>query len=139
MTTQQPSVRTPAPRGNGNLETPPPPAQTPEELAVAHGIASYQQLRSERDALQKRVDQMEQLLSISKIEIEGLRAESATHQSRTEGYQLERDSAVIDLTVYQSLFTAVLGLLRTFGIENAPLVKKITLPHDREGDNDPAT
>jgi hypothetical protein len=139
MTTTQP-----ARGGNGNhlsgLEAaltakPAPKPQTPEELAVAHGIASYQSLRTSRDDLQKKYDQLEQLLTISKIEIEGQRAEAATAVSRIEAYQLERDNAIADLAVYQTLFITLQGILRTFGIENAPLVKKIPSPN-AQGDND---
>jgi len=112
---------------NGDLKNIP-PAQTPEELAVAHGIASFQHLRAERDELQRKLSKLEQQQTVSKIEIEGLRAESAAAASRVESYQTERDNAVTDLAIYQSLFTTMQGILRAFGIEHAPLVKKITLP-----------
>ena len=113
-----------------------PKAQTPEELAVAHGIASYQQLRSERDALQQKVNQLEQQLTVSKIEIEGLRATAAVSETRVETYQHERDNAVVDLAIYQTLFTTVQGIWRTFGVENAPLIKKITLPRAQQADDE---
>jgi hypothetical protein len=138
MTTTQP-----ARGGNGNhlsgleaaLTKPAPKPQTPEELAVAHGIASYQSIRTERDELQKKIHQLEQQITIFKIEIEGQHSEAAVAASRIEAYQLERDNAVADLAVYQTLFITLMGILRTFGIENAPLVKKIPLPN-AQGDND---
>jgi chromosome segregation ATPase len=123
------------PNGNGNNNG---IAQTPEELAVAHGIASYQQLRAERDELQKKVDRLEQILTVSKIEIEGLRAENEIAATRIESYQAERDHAVTDLATYQALFTTLQGILRTFGIEHAPLLKKITLPTQPEDHAAPA-
>ena len=106
--------------------------QTPDELAIEaavhHHVSSYKQVCAERDELQKQNDRKDQLLTIAKIEIEGLRADKEASVSRTEGYQIERDEAVADLAVYQTLFTSVLALLRTFGIEHAPLVKN--LPHE---------
>jgi len=121
------------PSGNGNTNG---IAQTPEELAVAHGIASYQQLRFERDDLQKKLDRLEQILTVSKIEIEGLRAEKEVAATRIESYQHERDSAVADLAVYKTLFTTLQGILRTFGIEHAPLLKKISMPQPQPQDTD---
>ena len=108
------------PTNNGN---PNGIAQTPEELAVAHGIASYQQLRSERDDLQTQLNRLEQILTVSKIEIEGLRAEKEITATRLESYQHERDKAVEDLAIYKTLFRTLQGILRTFGIEHAPLLK----------------
>ena len=99
--------------------------QTPEELAVAHGIANYQRVVTERDELKTQISKMEQLLTVYKIEIEGLRAEAAASVSRVESYQHERDDAVANLAVYQSMFITVQGILRTFGIEHAPLLREV--------------
>jgi uncharacterized protein (DUF3084 family) len=108
-------------------------AQTPEELAVAHGIASYQQLRSERDDLQTQLNRLEQILTVSKIEIEGLRAEKEVAATRLESYQHERDTAVEDLATYKTLFRTLQGILRTFSIEHEPLLKKIIPEGPSEG------
>lgn len=111
--------------GNGN---PNGIAQTPEELAVAHGIASYQQLRTERDNLQAQVNRLEQVITVSKIEIEGLRTEKEIAITRIESYQAERDKAVEDLAIYKTLFRTLQGIMRTFSIEHAPLLKNISPP-----------
>ena len=97
--------------------------QSPEELAVAYGIANYQRVVSERDELKSRLDKMEQLLTINKIEIEGLKVDNAKSVSRMEAYQHERDEAVANLAVYQTLFSTIQGILRTFGIEHAPILR----------------
>jgi TolA-binding protein len=123
---------TPSPR-NGTSS---PAGQSPEELAVAHGIASYQQLRSHRDELQKKVEKLEQLLTVSKIEVEGLRTEHQIATSRIESYQHERDAAVADLAIYQSLFISLQSMLKTFGIDNALLVKKFRMPTGGRNGND---
>jgi uncharacterized protein (DUF3084 family) len=110
--------------GNEQLATVKPGTPTPEELAVAHGIANYHRVVTERDELQKQLDRKDQTLTVNKIEIEALRAElSATH-TRSASYQHERDDAVANLAVYQTLFMSVMAQMRTFGIENAPLVKE---------------
>jgi hypothetical protein len=95
-----------------------------EELAVAHGIASYKRMEVERNDLKNEVEKLEQVLTIAKLEIEGLRAENAAQQTRLESYQHERDEAIGNLAIYQTLFTSFQGLLRTFGIDHAPIVKE---------------
>jgi hypothetical protein len=99
--------------------------KTPEELAVAHGIASYKRMAMERDELKTHLEKLEQVLTVAKIEIEGLRAEAAAQLTRLESYQHERDEAVGNLAVYQTLFTTLQGVLRTFGIDHAPIVKEV--------------
>jgi hypothetical protein len=107
--------------------------QSPEEIAVAsavqHHVASYQRVCSERDELQRVVNKQEQMLTVAKIEIEGLRADNAATVSRVASYQHERDDAVANLAVYQTLYTSMLGLLRTFGIEHAPLMREVVKPN----------
>jgi chromosome segregation ATPase len=98
--------------------------QTPEELAVAHGIASYKRMENERNDLKNHLEKLEQVLTIAKLEIEGLRADAAANVTRLESYQHERDEAVGNLAVYQTLFTTLQGILRTFGIDHAPIVKE---------------
>ncbi len=64
------------------------------------------------------------MCAVHKIEIEELRAQKAIAESRITSYQNERDDAVSNTATLQTLFTAVMALLRTFGIEHAPLVKE---------------
>jgi hypothetical protein len=105
---------------NGSAED-----KTPEELAVAHGIASYKRMENERNDLKNHVEKLEQVLAVAKIEIEGLRVDAASQVTRLESYQRERDEAVADLAVYQTLFTTLQGILRTFGIDHAPIIKEV--------------
>jgi hypothetical protein len=109
-------------------DKPKPNGQTPEELAVAtavqHHVASYQRVIGERDELQRLVNKQEQMLTVAKIEIEGLRSERAAAVTRMESYQRERDDAVTNLAIYQTLFISLQGTLRTFGIEHASIVKE---------------
>ena len=125
-------MNTTATSSNGKKPQPQPPQQTPEELAVAnavqHHVSSYQRLVAERDALQSAVDRQEQMLTVARIEIEGLRAELAAAQSRIASYQHDRDDAVANLGVYQTLFISFLAQMRAFGIEHAPLVKETNAP-----------
>ena len=111
------------PFGNGQ--------QSPEELAVQaavqHHVTSYKNVCSERDELLRQRDRHEQQLTVDKIEIEALRAELAAERTRCASYQLESDDAIANIAVYQTLFIAFQGLLRTFGIEHAPLVKDAEL------------
>jgi hypothetical protein len=120
--TEKPKPEQPLPPLNGQ-----PPQATPEELAVAtavqHHVASYQRVVGERDELLRQRDQFEQMLTVNKIEIEGLRSELGVAQSRIASYQQERDDAVANLAVYQTLYISVMALLRTFGIDHAPLIR----------------
>ena len=65
------------------------------KAAIAHHVSSYDKVCGERDELQKQNDRKDQLLTVAKIEIEGLRSELAIERSRTGSYQTERDDAVI--------------------------------------------
>jgi DNA-directed RNA polymerase beta subunit len=125
-------MNTTATSSNGKKQPVVPPQQTPEELAVAtavqHHVSSYQRLVTERDELQKVVDRQEQMLTVARIEIEGLRAELAAAQSRIASYQHDRDDAVANLGVYQTLFISFLAQMRAFGIEHAPLIKETNAP-----------
>jgi hypothetical protein len=102
-------------KGNGTM--------SPEQLAVQHGIATYAKVQQERDEALKNLESANKAITVNKIEIESLRAELAAERSRCSSYQLERDDAVANLVVYQTLFMGIQALLRTFGIEHAPLVK----------------
>jgi hypothetical protein len=117
---------------NGNTlsqapEQPAPPPPTPEELAVKtaveHHVASYQRVCNERDDLQRMTNHQGQMLTVAKIEIEGLRVELAAAQSRIASYQTERDDAVANLAVYQALYISMMAQMRAFGIEHGPLVR----------------
>ena len=66
------------------------------KAAVEHHVSSYQRVVSERDELQRQNDKQEQLITVYKIENEGLRAELAAERSRTASYQNERDVAVTE-------------------------------------------
>ncbi|WP_442784137.1 hypothetical protein [Collimonas fungivorans] len=123
QTDRPPIEKPPLPPTNGGI-----PQQSPEELAVAtavqHHVASYQRVVAERDELQRQLDRMEQSMTVSKIEIEALRAERGAAVSRMESYQRERDDAVANLTVYQTMYISMMAQLRAFGIEHAPLIKE---------------
>ena len=95
---------------------------------MRHHTTSYKQVCSERDELQRQCDRQEQMLTVAKIEIEGLRAELAAAQSRIASYQHDRDDAVANLGVYQTLFISFLAQMRAFGIEHAPLIKETNAP-----------
>jgi hypothetical protein len=107
--------------------TPAPPPTADEQAvaaAVQHHVASYKAVCNERDALLQQRDRIEQQLTINKIEIEGLRSELGIAQSRIQSYQAERDDAVANLTVYQTMYVSIMAQLRAFGIEHQPLIKE---------------
>ena len=93
------------------------------KAAIAHHVTNYDRVCGERDVLQKLNDRQEQMLTVAKIETEQLRAELAAERSRTASYQQERDDAVANLSVYQTLFISFMAQMRAFGIEHAPLIK----------------
>ena len=111
--------------GDGKPEGQPVAPASPEELAVAHGIANYQRAISDRDDLQRKLDAAEKMIAVHKIEIEELRAQKASAESRITSYQMERDDAISNLAVYETLFISINSLMRTFNIENAPHVRSL--------------
>lgn len=94
------------------------------KAAIAHHVSGFDRIVSERDELQRQNDKLEQMLTVMRIECEGLRAELAAERSRTASYQSERDEAVANTAVYQTLFISFQAQMRAFGIEHAPLVKE---------------
>lgn len=76
---------------NGNEQ----PDDLKVKAAIAHHVSSYDRVCGERDDLQRQNDRKEQMLTVAKIEIEGLRSQLAAEQSRSASYQGERDDAVI--------------------------------------------
>jgi hypothetical protein len=110
---------------SSNGKKPPAVQQTPEELAVAHGIANYQRAVTERDDLQKLVDRQEQMLTVARIEIEGLRAELAAERSRMAAYQHERDDAVAVNAGWESFFIDINAMMRARGIPAGPHIRKL--------------
>ena len=116
-------------RRNGKPPAPPPPLQpTPEELAVKtaveHHVASYQRLQLERDEARTLANKQEQMLTVARIEIEGLRAELAAAQSRIASYQHERDDAIAVSASWEGLFIDVSAMMRARGIPAGPHIRE---------------
>ncbi len=118
------STDTPRTNGNGKKnKTPEPVPPSTEQLAVESAARSFAKLQTDRDEMDRKLTTALQMCAVHKIEIEELRAQKAVAESRIASYQNERDDAVSNTATLQTLFTAVMALMRTFNIEHAPLVK----------------
>lgn len=97
--------------------------QTPEELAVAHGVANFQRVMTERDETNVKLATAEKLIAVYKIEIEGYRAQAAAEATRTLSYQQERDDAVAKLAKYETMFTSFYSQMRAFRVKHGPVIE----------------
>lgn len=111
--------------------------QSPEELAVAHGVANFQRIMTERDESNAKLTTAEKLIAVYKIEIEGYRAQLAAETTRTLSYQQERDDAVAKLAKYETMYTSFYAQMRAFGVENTPFVKPTDDAFMRPTDDEP--
>ena len=75
--------------------------QSPEELAVAHGIANFQRVVTERDEYKHKLEIAEKLIAVYKIELDGQRAQLEIERSRMQSYQVERDDAVVFVRLWK--------------------------------------
>lgn len=86
-------------------------SESPGELAVRHGIASYQSIVIERDEYKAKLETAEKLIAVYKIEIEGYRAQAAAESTRTVSYQNERDEAVTKSATIQATIDDIYAII----------------------------
>lgn len=104
--------------------------QSPEELAVAHGVANFQRVVAERDEYKTKWELAEKLIAVYKIELDGQRAQLEIERSRTQSYQVERDDAVVLCSTVEATLENIMAIGRAHQVANIPMVKKIVPPQD---------
>jgi len=93
------------------------------KAAVAAGLAQYNMIAHERDELQAQVRQLTLHLEQCQVALQAKEAIITELDSRMRSALLERDQAIGDRAVYETLFISFQSLLRAFQVPNEPLVK----------------
>jgi|SRR6516162_7831154 hypothetical protein len=92
------------------------------------GLAFHHKMKAERDQLRRELEEAK--VKIATLEANLVETERYHNvlESRVQSCQLERDQAVANKAVYETLFIAFKKLIEAFKIPAAPLVHE--RPHD---------
>jgi septal ring factor EnvC (AmiA/AmiB activator) len=96
--------------------------------AVETGLAMYQQSQAEVDRLRNELRVANETISQMQVQLESMRQLSNMLESQIHTHQMERDVAVADRAVYETLFASLQGMLRAFNIPAAPVITTKTQP-----------
>jgi len=107
--------------GNGNKNDLP----DDRKAAVEAGLAHYQLVAAERDALAKEIDKLLKEITSYKIMVEAQKSQMNDLESRATSAGILRDEAVAERAKYETLFMSFQAMLRTFNIPAAPLIKEM--------------
>jgi hypothetical protein len=92
------------------------------------GLAFHHRMKAERDELRRHLDNAKVDMAKLRAEIDTLEQARNLFDSRVQSLQLERDQAVANRAIYETLFVAFKKLIDAFKIPAAPLVHE--RPHD---------
>ena len=104
--------------GNGDAELPDNRAK-----AVEAGLTHFQSVAAERDSWERKCRDLEANVQGWKIAMEAQDARLVELESRAVTMQLERDEAVAERAVYETLFISLQAQMRAFKIPSAPLIR----------------
>jgi hypothetical protein len=107
-------------KGNGKTNLP-----ASRAAAVEQGLAYYQEIAAERDALAREVALLKSDIAAHKVVSEAQQSQLADMDSRCATARTERDQAVADMVTFRTILRSIQGQLRTFGIEHEPLVRGV--------------
>lgn len=107
--------------GNGNKNDLP----DDRKAAVEAGLAHYQLVAAERDALAKEIDKLLKDITSHKIMVEAQKSQMNDLESKIATANLLREEAVAQRAKYETLFMSIQAMLRTFSIPAAPLIKEM--------------
>jgi len=93
------------------------------EAAVQQGLAYYQEIAAERDALAREVASLKSEIAAHKVCTEAQASQITEMESRCLSYRAERDQAMVDRAKYETLLIGIQSQLRAFHIPNEPLVR----------------
>lgn len=107
--------------GNGNKNDLP----DDRKAAVEAGLAHYQLVAAERDALAKEIDKLLKDITSHKIMVEAQKSQMNDLESKIATANLLREEAVAQRAKYETLFMSIQAMLRTFNIPATPLIKEM--------------
>lgn len=93
------------------------------KAAVAAGLEMYNAVAHERDELQKENRELRTQIAGLKVAMDAMDSRVIGMESNLVTAKIDRDQAVADRSVYETLFISIQAQLRAFAVPNAPLVK----------------
>ena len=115
---------------NGLIKTTEPATKLPDmplpedrQKTVEAGLAMFQQVQAERDDLSNLLRQAQEKIVQQRVEIESLGQLHSMLESHIQSYMLQRDQAIADRAVFETLFASIFAQFKAFRIPATPLVK----------------
>ena len=98
----------------------------PEHRAktVEAGLATFQHMSHQVDELRQDITALQDDIGRKEAQIDSLKQTIRIFEEQARAYQEERDQAVADRCVYETLFASFRSMLDTFRIPITPLVRK---------------
>jgi uncharacterized coiled-coil protein SlyX len=100
--------------------------ELPEHRAktVEAGLATFQRMSHQVDELRAQITDQQDDLGRMEAQIDSLKQVIKVYEEQAHAYQQERDQAVADRAVYETLFASFQALLSAFKIPADPLVRE---------------
>jgi hypothetical protein len=113
----QQATRLPDVRLNGSSsETPQPALPDDRAKAVEYGLVTFQQVSAERDQLREELRTRDDVIARLNVEIDSLHQLYNFFDSRMVACQADRDKAVAERAVYETLFRSINAQMHEFAI-----------------------
>jgi hypothetical protein len=94
------------------------------KAAVMAGLEQFQSVAADRQRWEAKCRDLETTIAGYKVAMEAQEARVAELESRAQTMQLQRDEAISDRAVYETLFISIKAQLRAFAIPNEPLIRE---------------
>jgi hypothetical protein len=106
----------------------------PEHRAktVEAGLATFQHMSHQVDELRKEISNYQDEISKMEVQVESLKRVVKIYEEQAKSYQAERDQAVADRAVYETLFASIQAMLIAFRVPVAPLAREQSSQSDDE-------
>jgi len=91
---------------------------------VEAGLATFHKMAQDVEDLRNDITNLQDDIGRREAQIDSLKHTLRVFEEQSRAYQEERDQAVADRCVYESLFASFRSLLDTFRIPTTPLVRE---------------
>jgi chromosome segregation ATPase len=100
--------------------------ELPEHRAkqVEAGLATFHHMSQQVDDLRKQITDQQDELGRMEAQMDSLKQVIRVYEDQARVYQEERDQAVADRAVYETLFASFQAMLRAFKVPVTPLVRE---------------
>jgi len=102
--------------------------ELPEHRAktVEAGLATFQHMSHQVDELRRDITALQDDIGRKEAQVDSLKQTIRIFEEQARAYQEERDQAIADRCVYETLFASFRSMLDTFKVPITPLVREQT-------------